>query len=475
MGIILKRANLIAPRERSATCSGIVAKLPAREGTMPRPETKYARSGDVRIAYQVTGTGPVDMVLAPGTASHLDLAWDWPPTARFIERLSSFCRLIRFDKRGTGMSDRPTAAATLEERTDDIRAVMDAAGSEKGSIFGVSEGGSMACLFAATYPSRTTSLLLWGVQARWTKTADYPWGDSAEEYQRMIDGLAENGVTLSYAMGSGAGIPKDSDPTYREWFVRYLRAGASPSAMVALERMNSQIDIRDILPTIRVPTLVMNRTGDPVAKVGAARDLAAHIPGAKFLEFPGETHQFHGIADQVLAEIEQFVTGTRSHPISDRVLATILFVDVVGSTSRLVRIGDARWRDLLAKFQDISRRAFAAFQGREVRSTGDGFLATFDGPTRAIQCAREVRDSARPLGLKVRSGLHTGECELMGNDVTGAAVHLAARIAAAAGPGQIVVSSTVRDLVTGSALRFEDRGPSVLKGFSGERRLFTVA
>jgi class 3 adenylate cyclase/pimeloyl-ACP methyl ester carboxylesterase len=439
-----------------------------------RPETKYAKSGSVRIAYQVTGNGPIDMVWAPGTVSHLDLDWEWPPRAQIVERFSSFCRLIRFDKRGTGLSDRPTTAATLEERMDDIRAVMDAAGSEKAALFGVSEGGSMACVFAATYPARTIALLLWGVQARWTKTADYPWGLTREELKNMIDDLAENGVTLSYLIGPGAGVGKDADPAFLEWFLRYGRAGAGPSAMAALETMNADIDTRDVLPSIRVPTLVMNRTGDPVANVEAARDLASMIPGAKFLEWPGATHGMGDVLDQVATASEEFVTGTRSEASSDRVLATILFVDIVDSTRRVTGLGDATWRDLLARINDIGQRTVASYRGREVKNTGDGFLAVFDGPTRAIQCAKSVRDALRQLGLQTRAGLHTGECELLQNDVGGIAIHLAARISAAAGPGEILVSSTVRDLVAGSGLAFEDRGLSTLKGFEDPRRLFAV-
>ena len=436
-----------------------------------RPDTKYARSGDVRIAYQITGEGPSDIVYAPGTVSHLDMDWEWPARVEFFQRLSSFCRLIRFDKRGTGMSDRPTYAATLEERIDDIRAVMDAAGSERAFIFGVSEGGSMACLFGATYPSRTRGLILWGTQARWVRTHDYPWGLTSEENQRMIDDLAENGVTLAYVTGGGAGL-KDADPAYIRWMMRYGRAGGSPSAFVALERMNSQIDIRGILPNIRVPTLVMNRTGDPAANVTAAKDLASRIPGAKFVEFPGESHSMFDIAYNVLAQVEEFVAGTRWHAGLDRVLATILFLDIVGSTKRLTEMGDRRWRDLLDQHNSEVRRQLVSFKGKEVKTTGDGFLATFDGPTRAIQCAAAIRDAVTQLGVEVRMGLHTGECELMGNDVGGVAVHMAARISAEAGPGQILVSNTVKDLVAGSGLKFKDTGLHILKGFSGESRLF---
>ncbi|HXW36550.1 MAG TPA: adenylate/guanylate cyclase domain-containing protein [Nitrososphaerales archaeon] len=438
-----------------------------------RPETRYARSGDVRVAYQVTGSGPVDMVFAPGTVSHLDMDWEWPTRADFFEKLSSFCRLIRFDKRGTGMSDRPTYAATLEERIDDIRAVMDGAGSESAFVFGASEGGSMACLFGATYPSRTRGIIIWGSQARWVKTDDYPWGMTPEENKRMISDLSENGVTLDYVQGPGAGL-NTADPALLDWFMRYGRAGGSPSSFVALEKMNSEIDIRGILPTLRVPALVMNRTGDPVANVEAARDLASRIPNAKFVEFPGDSHSFTDIRDRVVAEVEEFVTGTRWHATLDRVLATILFVDIVGSTKQLSELGDSRWRALLEQFNDAVRKELARFRGKEVRTTGDGFVATFDGPTRAIQCAEAIRDAVSHLGVEARIGLHTGECELMGDDVGGIAVHAAARISGEAGAGQILISGTVKDLVAGSGLEFRDAGLHALKGLPTEWHLYEV-
>ena len=439
---------------------------------MNRPDTKYAKSGNVHIAYQVTGEGPIDLVLAPGTVSHLDLAWERPGSVQFIERLSSFSRLIRFDKRGTGMSDRPTKAATLEERIDDIRAVMDDVGSEKAALLGFSEGGSMASLFAATYPDRTRALILWGVQARWIRTDDYPWGETESEFREAIKELAEHGVTAEYITGWGAGFPKDTDHATIESIMRTFRAAASPSSLVALEEMNAQIDIRAILPTIRVPTLVMNRTGDPVANVAAVRDLASRIPGARFLEFPGDTHQMIGIADRVVAEIEEFVTGVRSHPTPNRILATIVFLDIVDSTKRLSRLGDEAWKEFLTKHNELVRVELDRFQGKEIKTTGDGFLATFDGPTRAIQCARSVRDSVRSLGIDLRIGIHTGECELTNGDVGGIAVHTAARVAAGAKSGEVLVSSTVKDLVAGAGVEFEDAGIHSLKGVPGKWRLF---
>ena len=442
---------------------------------MKRPETKYAKSGSVRVAYQVTGEGPIDMVWAPGTVSHLDLAWESPASALGIERWSSFCRLMRFDKRGTGLSDRPTEAATLEERIDDIRAVMDDACSQQAAIFGLSEGGSMACLFAATYPQRTRALILWGVQARWMKTDDYPWGMTQEEYDRGLKELAEKGATVDYLLGWGAGMPKNTDPASIESFLRFFRAGASPSALVALETMNSQIDIRPILPTIRVPTLVINRTGDPLANVAAARDLASKIPEARFIEFPGDTHQMTDIRDQVIAEVQEFVTGVRPHATPNRVLATILFLDIVGSTHHLSNLGDERWREVLDRHNALVRRELEKFQGREVKTMGDGVLATFDGPTRAIQCAMTIRDAVHQLGIQIKAGIHTGECELMEDDVGGIAVHTASRVASEAGPDQVLVSNTVKDLVAGADLKFEDAGTHSLKGVPGRWHLFRAA
>lgn len=439
------------------------------------PETKYALSGDIYIAYQVTGSGPVDVVLAPGTVSHLDLEWDLPIWAHFYERFSAFCRLIRFDKRGTGLSDRPLKMATLEERADDIRAVMDAAGSRQASILGRSEGASMACLFAATYPARTRSLMVWGGQARWVKTDDYPWGLTPEESERITQDVQQHWPSLEYILGPGAGLGKDVDPAYLNWFIRYGRAAASPSAAAAYERMNAQIDIRAILPTIRVPTLVMNRTGDPVAQVEAARDLAARIPGALFVEFPGATHSMFTLEpERVLAEIEEFVTGTRSTGVTDRILATVLFVDMVGSTERAVELGDAAWRDLLDAYYASVRKEIARFRGREMDTAGDGFFATFDGPARGICCAQAIAEAVKQLNIQVRAGLHTGECELMGDKVGGIAVHIGARVLSKAGPGEVVVSSTVKDLVVGSGIKFEDRGSHVLKGVPGEWHLYAV-
>lgn len=440
-----------------------------------RPPVRYALSGSVNVAYQVTGGGPVDVVLAPGTASHLYLDWDWPPRARFCEALGSFCRLIRFDKRGTGLSDRPTMAATLEERTDDVRAVMDAAGSQKAIIFGASEGASIACLFAATYPERTQSLMIWGGQARWTQTEDYPWGSSQEQLEHTLQDLRENWPSVEYLTGPGAGLGANVDAAFLDWFLRYAQAAASPAAMVALEEMNAAIDTRDILPSVRVPALVMNRSGDPVANVEAARDLASHIPGGRFVEFPGETHSIFSIdPERVVAVIKEFVTGTPTEIRTDRVLATILVVDIVGSTERLSELGDAAWRDLLQRYYSIVERELRALGGVEVDRAGDGLVATFDGPTRAIRCAFRIQEGARHVDLNIRAGIHTGEVEKVDNGVRGIAVHLAARIAGLAGPDEVLTSRTVRDLTVGAGLAFHDRGPQALKGVPEPQPVFSV-
>ena len=441
-----------------------------------KPETKYARSGDVNIAYQVTGDGAIDVVWAPGTVSHLDLSWDWPAEAHFIEKFSLFCRLIRFDKRGTGLSDRPTIAATLEERTDDIRAVMDSAGSERATILGWSEGGNMACVFAALYPERTRSLILWGVQARWVKTDDYPWGPTPEEQEKMIQHTRRTWPSREYITGWGCGVGGDPDPAELDWWARKAQASASPAAVVALEEMNAQIDIRSILSTIRVPTLVLNATGDPIANVEAARDLAAHIGGARFVEFPGNSHVPRDYASgPLLAQIEEFVTGTHTTVSADRFLTTVLFLDIVGSTERAAQLGDTAWLDLLSSYYAVARKELARFRGREMDTAGDGFLATFDGPGRAIRCALATRDQVKPLGIELRAGLHTGECEAIGEKVGGIAVHIGSRVLAHAGANEVLVSSTVKDLVAGSGINFEERGVHALKGVPGRWHLYAAA
>ncbi|MBI1756877.1 MAG: adenylate/guanylate cyclase domain-containing protein [Fimbriimonas ginsengisoli] len=423
----------------------------------------------------MNGEGPPDLIWAPGTMSHLDLDWENPARARLFEGFGRFCRLIRFDKRGTGLSDRPIKMATLEERTDDIRAVMDAVGIERSHLIGVSEGGSMVSLFAATYPERVQSLMIWGAQARWIASPDHPWGQTPEEHEEMLEMIRREWPSMDYIMGPGAGLGKDADPAALQRFARYLQAAASPSAVLAYEQMNAEIDTRPILPAISAPTLVMNRTGDPVAHVEAARDLASRIPGAKFVEYPGNVHAMMlDDMDTILDDIQEFMTGERPAAHSDRILATVVFLDIASSTERAAEMGDAAWRHVLDSYYRVVRKELDRFRGRETNTAGDGFLATFDGPARAVRCGLAIVQGVRQLGLAVRVGVHTGECELMGDNIGGIAVHIGARIMAKGEPGAVLVSSTVKDLVAGAGLDFRDAGSHALKGVPGEWRLFTA-
>jgi pimeloyl-ACP methyl ester carboxylesterase len=436
---------------------------------------RYARSGGLNVAYQVVGEGPRDLVYVSGWVSHLERTWGEPLLERFLRRLASFSRLIVFDKRGTGLSDRVAERElpTLEQRMDDVRAVLDAVGSERAAVFGHSEGGPMALLFAAAHPERTTALVAFGIFATRLRKPDYPWAPSAEERAAWIERVEREwggDVDLATLAPSMAG-----DPAFRAWWASYLRSGASPGAAAALGRMNSAIDVRDVLPAVRVPTLVMHRTGDLDVNVEEGRWIAARIPGARFVELPGADHfPWVGDADRVVDEIQEFLTGVRPSPEPDRVLATVLFTDLVDSTRRAAELGDAAWRDLLSRHDAAVRRELDRFRGREAGTAGDGFLALFDGPARAVRCAAAVRDALRPLGLEVRSGLHTGELHVRPDGPSGVAVHIGARVAAEAGPGEILVSNTVRDLVAGSGLEFEDRGARRLKGVPGEWRLFAA-
>jgi class 3 adenylate cyclase len=435
------------------------------------PETRYAQSGDVNIAYQVTGDGPLDLVLVPGWVSHLDADWDHPDVAHFLKRLANFSRLIRFDKRGTGLSDRSVGLPDLETRMDDVRAVMEAVGSERAALFGYSEGGPMCCLFAATYPERASALVLYGSYAkRRDPDDDYPWAatwESRQEYAREVE--RDWGVTADIdRMGPNA------DRSMVEWWVRRGRAAASPGTARDLILMNSQIDVRHVLPTIGAPTLVMHRVGDADSRWEEGRYICEHIPGARFVLLEGGDHLPWINGDEILDEIEEFLTGVRRGPEPDRVLATVLFTDVVGSTERAAGLGDRAWRDLLERHHVVVRKELERFRGREVDTAGDSFLATFDGPARAIRCARAIRDGLRALGLDVRAGLHTGECELLGDKVTGVAVHTGARVAELAAADEVLVSNTVKDLVAGSGIEFKERGVHELKGVPGEWQLYAV-
>jgi pimeloyl-ACP methyl ester carboxylesterase len=436
------------------------------------PETRYAKSGDVNIAYQVVGDGPFDLVYVPGWVSNIDLLWEKPKPARFLERLASFSRLILFDKRGTGMSDRVSTdrLPTLEQRMDDVRAVLDAVGSESAALLGHSEGGSMSVLFAATYPERSRALVLVGTFAKRLRSDDYPWAPSLEERLQTIEEVERE-------WGAGLDITEmapHEDPSLLEWYSTCLRRSASPGAAAALLRMNSQIDTRHVLPTIRVPTLVLNRTGDRDVTVDEGRWLASQIAGARFVELPGDEHLlWAGDQDSLLAEIEQFLTGARSAPDYDRVLSTVLFTDIVGSTERARELGDRGWHEMLDDHHHRVRSVLEHYRGREVDTAGDGFFASFDGPARAIRAACAIREDVQALGIQIRAGLHTGECELMRDKIGGIAVHTGARVAAAADPGEVLVSSTVKDLVAGSGIVFADRGEQELKGV-GSWRLYSV-
>jgi pimeloyl-ACP methyl ester carboxylesterase/class 3 adenylate cyclase len=442
-----------------------------------RPETRYARSGDVSIAYQVLGDGPLDLVCVWGWFSHVELYWENPLSAWFFERLASFSRLILLDKRGTGASDRVPVheLPSLEQRMDDLRAVMDAVGSERAALLGVSEGGPMCTLFAATYPERTVALVLYGSFPRWLPDEGYAGGVTPEAVAMMESMFAEWGRGH---FGLDLWAPSVADnPVVQEGYARVQRLSASPGAARALLQMNSEIDVRHVLPAITVPTLIVHRIDERIVPVSAARYMAERIPGAKLVLLPGVDHlPFVGDkSEQILDAIEEFLTGTLQEHRGDRVLATVLFGDLVGSTDLAARLGDARWRELLGSYYAAVRREIGRFRGLEVQTAGDGFFATFDGPARAVRCACAVRDAAAGFGLAIRAGLHTGECELMGDDVGGIAVHIGARVMAEAGGGEVLVSNTVKDLVAGSGLRFAERGARALKGVPGEWRLFAVA
>jgi class 3 adenylate cyclase len=413
-------------------------------------------------------------VFVPGWVSHIEYAWEEPMAARFMERLGSFSRVVWFDKRGTGLSDRVSGLPILEERMDDLRAVMKAAGVKRAAIFGVSEGGSMSALFAATYPDLVSALILYGAFARRLRAPDYPWAPTRSERETWIRHLEAGwggDVELDALAPSAA-----HDAAFRRWFAAYGRLSVSPSAAVAFARMNTDIDIRAVLPSIHVPTLVIHRSGDRDVRVGNGRFLAQHIPGAKWVELPGEDHVWYvGDGDSILEEVQEFVTGTRSPRAADRVLTTVMFTDIIGSTKQARALGDQKWAHLLVRHNQVIRREFARFGGHEVKSTGDGFLATFDGPARGIRCAFAIQRASRDLGLSIRIGLHTGECEVMGEDIGGLAVHLASRVAGKSDGTNVLVTSTLKDLVSGSGIDFHDHGRHVLKGAGRAWRLFEVS
>jgi len=437
------------------------------------PRTQYARSGDIHIAYQVIGDGPIDLVYVPSWMSQVEVYWEEPRIARYFERLASFSRLIMFDRRGTGLSDPVQGTPTLEEQMDDVVAVLDAAGSKEASVFAWLEGGAMAALFAATHPGRTRGLVLYEAMPKMSWAPDYDWPPTREQREAAME---------AFPWGDGSRIiglwPRAAnDPKLMEWAGRLERLSASPGTARKLFMMNAEVDIRAVLPSISVPTLVVHRAQDRFVDVRHSRYLAEHIPGARYVELAGdEVFSFGSGQDSLVDEVEEFLTGTRRAPHPERVLATVMFSDIVGSTQRAAELGDRRWRDVLSSVEGTVKRELSAYRGRAVKSMGDGFLATFDGPARGIRCAVAIRDAVHDqFGLELRSGLHTGEIELIGSDVGGIAVHIGARVGASAGPGEVVVSGTVKDLVVGSGISFEDRGDHELRGVPGEWRLWAVA
>ena len=446
------------------------------------PAVRYTRAADgVHIAYQLVGEGPIDLVFVAGWVTDIEAMWEEPALAKFLSKLGSFSRLITFDKRGVGHSDRVPEAhlPSLETRMDDLRAVMDAAGSSRAIVFGISEGGPMAMLFAATYPERTLGLVLYGTAARYAWSPDFPQGMTQKDLEGVVDEFERSWGTRELAQSSlreWAAPGHVDDERLVDWLAGYLRRAASPGAAIALERMNFDIDVRNVLPSIHVPTLVIARTEDVAFELEATKQIADQIPSARLVELPGADHFFWiGDQDAILREIEAFVETTRDEELElDRVLATVLFTDIVASTDRLAAIGDGAWRSVLDKHQARIRSLIGRFRGREIGTTGDGFLATFDGPIRAVRCALAARDAMADLDLQIRAGLHTGEIELSGDDVRGIAVHISARVAALAAPSEVLVSSTVRDLVAGSRLTFEDGGRHALKGVPGEWQLYRV-
>ena len=423
----------------------------------------------------MVGDGELDLLWIPGFVSNVELAWDEPLLARYLNRLARFSRLILFDKRGTGLSDRVPRSElpSLEERMDDVIAVLDATGSERTAVLGHSEGGNLAVLYAATHPERVVALVTTGIFAYRKWAPDYPWAETAEERERYIEGLEQNWGAdgdIRRIAPSAAG-----DPAFTKRLATYFRQSASPGDAAALLRMNTEIDIRAVLPSIRVPTMIIHRTGDLDSKVEEGRWIAGQIPGAKLVELPGEDHlPWVGDQDSVVDEIERFLTGRLAPAEPDRVLATILVTDIVGSTERAAELGDSAWKDLLEQHHAIVREQLRAFRGEEVDTAGDGFLATFDGPGRAIRAAVAIRDGLLNSEIQVRCGLHTGECERLGDKIAGIAVHIAARVAETAEPGEIRVSGTVRALVAGAGIEFSDRGSAALRGVPEDQQLFAV-
>jgi len=443
---------------------------------MAVPVTRYAKSGEVNIAYQVVGEGPSDLVYVPGWVTNVEVMWEEPGLARFLRRLASFSRLITFDKRGVGLSDPVPIGElpTLETRVEDLVAVMDAANSERAIHFGHSEGGSTAIANAARHPERVDRLILFGAYAKRVWSEDYPWAPTLEE--REAESAAfEKSWDDPVRIAEFYAPSRAEDAAFVEWIGRWLRLSASPRAAAALNDASSQIDVTGMLGDIRAPTLLLYRREDRDVKIEEGRYVASRIPDSRFVELHGADHYFYaGDTEPILREIEEFVTGHRASANPERVLATVLFTDIVRSTDTAASLGDQKWRDLVERHNNVVRLELVRWRGNEVNTTGDGFLATFDTPADAIRCARAISDEVVKLGIEVRSGIHTGEMEIVGNDVAGLAVHIGARVAQAARGGEILVSRTVKDLVVGSGLSFTSRGTYKLKGVPGQWEMFAV-
>jgi len=439
------------------------------------PETRYAKAGSLHLAYQVVGSGPPDILFVHGWISHIELMWEEPRMARFLERLASIGRLIVMDKRGTGLSD-PVALTdlpTIEQRVDDLICVLDAVGSEQCTYFGTSESGATGLVFAASHPGRISGLVLLNSYARLARAVDYPQGIPAEVSEALFEAIERGwgqGVALEALVASQSGRPD-----VKRWWARYQRMAASPGAAVTLLKNAFATDARGVLPAVGVPTLVLHRAGDPFTGPEHGRYLADHIPGARYVELEGTDHLFFAEdLEMLLGEVQEFVTGTRESGHHERVLATLMFADIVGSTELASEMGDRAWGHLLIQYHDLIRKALARFHGRIVDTVGDGLFATFGGPAAAIRCAQAVTSSVTELGLRVRFGIHTGECEVVEGGLGGIAVNTAARIADSAGPGDILVSRTVKDLTAGSGIVFADRGTRTLKGLQGEWPLYAA-
>ncbi len=440
---------------------------------MQAPRTRYAKSGDVSIAYQIVGEGPHTLVYAPGWISHVEVMWEDPHFAQFMTRLAAFARVVMFDKRGTGASDRDGGYPTLDDRMDDIRAVMDAVGIQRAALFGVSEGGNMSTMFAAACPERVSHLILFGCFAKRSWSPDYPWAPRPDERQAWIDLIVrdwDKTPDLSEIAPSRA-----SDPAFAEWFGRMARMAASPGSAKRLAELNTQIDVRGVLPAIRVPTLVLHNIDDQDARVEEGRYLAENIPGARFIGLNGADHlPWTSNAEQLASEIQEFITGVRGGPVGDTTLSTILCTDIVGSTARRAALGDADWSKLIAAHDAGLRAVIRRRQGVEINTTGDGVLAAFNSPGRALYAAFDIQDMARTLDLPVRAGVHTGECQRAGAAFSGIAIDIAVRIANHAGAAEVFASRTVRDLTIGAGFAFEDAGMHALKGAPGEWQLLRV-